>query len=913
MQTPDAPRARWGVAGARLLLATAAAMLLPGCGHPARTAPLPPVAAIHLGRLPSPVTQGTTVDVTAVARAADGQPVFGAPLQAYLNGKAWGAPEATDARGTATLPLPLPSVGPLRLRVATTPRRTDWIWARRAGGLRLVYLMRTFDIPAKLLPTPAARLSATGVLRVVADRAFVAYLNGHRVTSATALAVRTASGLQEWLHAGRNVLALEAWGGATPGVAAKLALHTFTGTRTVRTDAAWRAFATRPHDWPARPRGGRRLPLRLVAPAGGGPWLTRPIRGAGALGLTGSTPGAAEPAGLVRSPAARLVVKPAHLSMPSHPRHAVGMEYEPWFSPLNLHWQSAEAVPLLGRYSSADTAVLRQHALWLDRAGIDFVLVDWSNNLWGKTAWAQRAPNVDQIVANTTVLLHTYAAMRAQGLPTPQVTLLLGLDNGPHTTTTALNEEMAWIDQHYVRNPRYRGLWVRYRGKPLLLLFNGGGPAVLTGQPPVSTAHFTVRWMASQLQANHLQTAGYWSWMDGSVHPVLTGHAGRPEALTVTPAFFGSGGWTGSQALGRLGGTTYLREFAVARRDRPRFLLINQFNEFAGQSRSAAVHVDTYTEQLSDDIEPTSLSDCGYASCGGWGFYYLNLTRALVRMYHDPATPRSTLLAVGHPLRGAPVCGPALTVDWRTLGAPPTGFRVSLDGHTVAPDTHGSTISVPLRGLARGAHTLTVQALGAASRYVLSRRHFGHVLAHRRPVLIRMAFTYRGRCATQQPTRAPAVPAGVARPGSTAGDGVDLNTLASGTIDARHAAVGPLQGGQTLAEVFRVPVPLVSVAATTPTWAHTGSGGTLVLRTGAGLHGRVLARHTFTGVADNAWLTLRLSPAVPPGRYTLVLQDPTGPAIGWWGSAAMVPGDYALRNGRRQAQELVIRYAPAAG
>jgi hypothetical protein len=42
--------------------------------------------------------------------------------------------------------------------------------------------------------------------------------------------------------------------------------------------------------------------------------------------------------------------------------------------------------------------------------------------------------------------------------------------------------------------------------------------------------------------------------MDGSLAPVPTLHAGRTEAITVTPAFFADGGWLQSTAYPRLNG-----------------------------------------------------------------------------------------------------------------------------------------------------------------------------------------------------------------------------------------------------------------------------------------------------------------------------------------------------------------------
>ena len=894
----------WAFLAASLFLAA----MVVGCGR-ARAAASGPVATVTLQALPGRVTAGSTVDVAATARTAGGQPVAGAPLQAFVNGKAWGAPEITNAQGRAVLPLPLPDTGTDTLRVATQPRRTAWIWASGATPGAPLYLSRTFQISAKDLGSALAAVTAQADLDIAADRIYRAYVNGHLVATGSAttrLAVKKGISVASLLHTGSNVLAVEVWGGGHPGLAARLSLRTFHGNLTVSTDGSWQAFSSPPMGWPADPASGHALPLRVVAPAGGGTWMGRPGVGGSGLGLNPLPLGQPVPSGWIASPQQTLQVTAADITVPSHPQHLVGIEYEPWFTPLNLRWKNAEGIPLLGLYQSTDASILRQHALWLDRAGVNFLLIDWSNNLWGKTSWSQRAPNVRQLVGSTTDLMNTYATMRSEGLPTPQVTLLLGLDNGPTTTTTALNEEMAWIYQNYVQNPNYKGLWVQYLGKPLMVIFNGGGPGETANQPPVSTADFTVRWMGSQLQSNQLASAGYWSWMDGTVHPVVTSYHGAPEALTVTPAFFGAGGWTGAQAMARLGGTTYLREFAEAMQVQPHFLLINQFNEFAGEAPSAALHADTYTEQLSDDIEPTSPTDCGYVSCGGWGFYYLNLTRALVDMYHE-AHPQSTLLAVGSPLRGGNVCGSTLQVNWSTVGAQAAGFDVLLDGRRVASGLRASPYTLHLEGIGTGTHTLTVRAVGATNRYSLSRTSFAQVLSKRVPVSVQTPFTYTGAC--------PGAGTGTAQSGegATHPQGVDIQTVGAASIGPQHAPVGPLQQGQTLAEVFRVPAGLTSVGATTPTWDHKGSGATLVLRAGAGIAGRILTSQTFTNATDNGWLTVRLGTPLPAGTYTLEMEHPTGADIGWWGSATMVPGDYALNNGQQQQQELVVQFLFATG
>ena len=233
--------------------------------------------------------------------------------------------------------------------------------------------------------------------------------------------------------------------------------------------------------------------------------------------------------------------------------------------------------------------MIRQHVLWLDDIGADFLLVDWSNNIWGKQHWSEHPPGVDELIHSTTALMDTLAQMRREGIPTPQVTLLLGLVNGPPAAMSALNEEMRWVAENYVGNPRYAGLWVTYQDKPLIVVLNTLGPDFLKGQPPVDTSAFTVRWMADQGQAKHFNRAGFWSWMDGASPPLPTFSDGQAEALTVTPAFFGDGGWLGPQARAREGGATYLDEFGAAFSPAPPLPAPQPVERISGSAEGAGV------------------------------------------------------------------------------------------------------------------------------------------------------------------------------------------------------------------------------------------------------------------------------------------------------------------------------------
>lgn len=116
-----------------------------------------------------------------------------------------------------------------------------------------------------------------------------------------------------------------------------------------------------------------------------------------------------------------------------------------------------------------------------------------------------------------------------------------GLSNGPPGTMEALNEELDWIYHYFIRNPRFKGLWYEFDGKPLAVILDTGAMGVKEGttesafrvplfkmtlnwsaeeidrlrqsNPPVDDSRFTIRWMSSQNQKTGHDRLGYWSWM----------------------------------------------------------------------------------------------------------------------------------------------------------------------------------------------------------------------------------------------------------------------------------------------------------------------------------------------------------------------------------------------------------------
>lgn len=81
-------------------------------------------------------------------------------------------------------------------------------------------------------------------------------------------------------------------------------------------------------------------------------------------------------------PAAPLVV--------NQESHIVVMEYEAWFGPHGITFQTSVARPLLqskdmqaigGGYDSADPAVIKQHVAWMESLGVDAAIADLTNDV----------------------------------------------------------------------------------------------------------------------------------------------------------------------------------------------------------------------------------------------------------------------------------------------------------------------------------------------------------------------------------------------------------------------------------------------------------------------------------------------------------------------------------------------------
>ncbi|WP_371630785.1 hypothetical protein OG892_30925 [Streptomyces sp. NBC_00341] len=281
------------------------------------------------------------------------------------------------------------------------------------------------------------------------------------------------------------------------------------------------------HDAPMSP------PSRTPA---GGPSRRGLLAGGGAAALAaaavaGASPaqaaGPAAPGAPGRDRTARTAARTRDRAAGARKRTKIGMGYQTWFMPGVGQWQTPEAKPLLGHYSSLDEKVIKRHAEWLTWAGIDYLLLDWSNNLGGN--WTN--DTAAQIIKGTDALLSVYAKLKKR----PQLTLLLGMDDGKAGTEHFL----AQIEEVKKRIAKYPDLWLKHEGKPLLNVFTG---ANLKMPPDWNDDYFTLRWQGA-FREIVLNPGGQWSWKD------RVPFANGPEKV-VADFRFGDAGLDGWKAQG---------------------------------------------------------------------------------------------------------------------------------------------------------------------------------------------------------------------------------------------------------------------------------------------------------------------------------------------------------------------------
>jgi len=99
----------------------------------------------------------------------------------------------------------------------------------------------------------------------------------------------------------------------------------------------------------------------------------------------------------------------------------VGMAYFTWHFP--ARWTCSWGTLMLGKYNSDNRDVMRTHAEWLRDAGVDFIMVDWSNDIdYNDKNGCQGNPSIKDLELNTIALFEEFS--KVQG--SPKIGIMMG-------------------------------------------------------------------------------------------------------------------------------------------------------------------------------------------------------------------------------------------------------------------------------------------------------------------------------------------------------------------------------------------------------------------------------------------------------------------------------------------------------
>lgn len=299
----------------------------------------------------------------------------------------------------------------------------------------------------------------------------------------------------------------------------------------------------------------------------------------------------------------------------------VGIAYTTWMD-MN-HWDDTWGTPLLGEYDSRDRRIIRKHAEWLHDAGVDFIWIDWSNQINYDPLELWEGGRQDLIEDATAILFDEYAKLDKH----PKISIFIGVTGAPEAAMDGrLQRKADQVYDQYVSIPQYSKMLEYHLGKPLLVVYVNTPSPWQGGVPEWDDPRFTVRWMTGYVseQTNlvtedRISKYGYWSWEDRGpqTFPVVNG---IPEAMVITAATrkqVADGPYKDIPAKGRRDGKTFKEAWERAREIGPKYAMVVSWNEW--------VKGEQPSTEISKDLEPSK----------EFGKFYLELLKDEIRRFKE--------------------------------------------------------------------------------------------------------------------------------------------------------------------------------------------------------------------------------------------------------------------------------------
>lgn len=304
----------------------------------------------------------------------------------------------------------------------------------------------------------------------------------------------------------------------------------------------------------------------------------------------------------------------------------VGIAYTTWHT-ASGKWTSDKTwdVPLIGPYVSNDREVIRQHAEWLAYAGVDFIVVDWSNNTGYHGGTSGALETFWMIEAAVTEIFEVFAEVENA----PKICIMLGPghynDTGNGFKDGSHERKVNQIWDSYINNEKYKDQYFYLDGKPFVPMYAATPSFNQATKDLYKDDRLTIRWVTgyvgqqgSLFKDKTLASKGHWSWEERGAQTFTT-RKGVAEAMTVVASWRGQGknpGSSGYIAPGlRNNGETFKVQWQRAIEIGCEVVMVVSWNEWnIGEQISL---------ENSKDIEPSQT----------YGTFYLDLMKEQIKKF----------------------------------------------------------------------------------------------------------------------------------------------------------------------------------------------------------------------------------------------------------------------------------------
>lgn len=317
----------------------------------------------------------------------------------------------------------------------------------------------------------------------------------------------------------------------------------------------------------------------------------------------------------------------------------VGVTYSTWFPPLTgQKW----GTPILGEYNSSDEAVIEQHAKWLVDAGVDFIMIDWTNNM--NHVYGEQDGNLEYIESATAVVFDVFARLEKA----PKIVIAGGVNSADQALAFVdgtMQRRANEIWDNFYGKPEYQDLILHFEGKPLLCLYLST-PAVAAkpGDEIFSDERYTIKYFTGFLgqqenlvrEGTRISKYGYWSWWERGNNVYAVNEDGSAECITISAAWVGeappdeaidnpNSGWLQENGgMGRRNGDTFREQWDMAIGLDPEIVLVQSFNEWVSETLPGKA-AEEYNAEYSNDIEPSVEH----------GYLYMNILKEKAAIYKN--------------------------------------------------------------------------------------------------------------------------------------------------------------------------------------------------------------------------------------------------------------------------------------